>query len=286
MSSVDKILYKYPLFENSISYSVSIRNHDKMGSEEAQNKVDFLFNIEIMSNPKEEPIIVRYQKNKLQFNDLDILQGFDDIAMETGKAFWMLDLLLDKDGAILDIKNKKEIVRFWDEKRKYVEMTYKGYIVKEFLDDMEFRVHDEDKLVKSLLSDYTLSFFFKDLYGEYEQNGYGNISSKSYKSVFYNLIGDAAISYIEAREVKYDNDKYVVNVKGNHMKAEGLKKIVELLFKSVKYDESNFSSSYTCCYELDREGLIEQMILSIETSYDQLIMKQTEICINIQNGLR
>lgn len=260
------------LLGDTATYTMSVLENVNKKNKFVCNELTFDFSIETLGIPDTNKVKLRFKKFNQRFNGLEILQAFDEILMETGKAFWKLDLLLGSSGEILDISNIKEIQEEWITRRKYVEMTYKGSLAEDFLDDMQKRIFDEKVLRNLLINEYSLCFFFKGLYNCRRM-------SRLYTSVLVNYLGTSSIDCFEERYPKLCNDKYVMNVQGKYVETEGIDNYLYLAFGLDKFNVDDFICNYNGTYYFDDQYMVESANACIFVSYKPLITRETTIKI-------
>lgn len=279
MQTPDNIV-AFPFDDEGRSYSVVIDDKTTKQGKLVKNKVEFEFGLKVVE--EKGKIIARFEKLWQMFNGMEILQAFDNILMETGKAFWRLDFLLDRNGGISDVVNIKEVVEQWDAKRKYVEMTYKGYLVQDFLDDMQSRVYDENLLKQLLVNDYSIAFFFRDIYRQYNKEGlYKPDSDEAGGFTLRNYLGASVIECSEQKALTTENNKRVVETQGRCVSESNIDKFLELTFNVDDYDPLNFKCEYDGKYYLNDRGFINKADILIKASYMHYVSKETKISINI-----
>jgi hypothetical protein len=135
-----------------------------------QHKISFQTSIEAV---KEESNINGHivEINKLMplyINNEDPKLVIDSLAIETAKAIYPLQIILNYNGEFVDIKNHKEIVKRWEEiVKEKINTNFESQQTQQYLSWAQETLINKEQLILSLKKDWFLNTFFSGIYTNY-----------------------------------------------------------------------------------------------------------------------
>lgn len=90
-----------------------------------------------------------------------------NIIEELEEVFYPLQLIISNEGAMIAIKNHKEILKNWSDLKPIVQEKYQGEVIDNYLSFYEKGISDKAVLESLLFKDIFLKTYFNSLYGNY-----------------------------------------------------------------------------------------------------------------------
>lgn len=285
---MDNFFIQFVPFDGIKEYNVRIDTQSKSIKSSSINTVLFDCKYSFLKN-RGNNIFVSIEKSNTSLNNKIILNLFDDVLLNAGKALDKLDLNLNKNGCIEEIINIEEVRKKWEKQRFYIESTYTGSIISEYLDIMQEGIMDDDKFYKVMRNDLFLLFFFTGLYkNEFvlkdkcvENNMYVNKKNKEF--FLRNIIGESTIFYKENSILeKKDSGQYVIYSDAYSTKHIGVIESLKLILKK-ECTSYPFFSSIKKKYILSDSGHIIQAEIKIFAKLGNIYEKGIDIFIYLKN---
>jgi hypothetical protein len=296
LETTKHILTRFIPFKGIIPYTALLKIRTKADKKSVENELLFDFDYEIVESYKKE-YLIRLQKKDMTLNGLSILNAFDDILMETGKALWKLELLIDEKGGLSELINKKEIRDIWKNKRQQIEETYKGNVVKEYLDAMQNTVYDDNLLTTSVESDLLVRFLFNKLYCGYqleqppekEFNTWTQTTIEIKKPIeitinnyiLYNFIGNSKLIVKEERTAEKTENGIIMHTSGQITDYGNIYESINLI-TGMRCDNIQIDTIIKGDYFLDENEILNRIDMKISLQCGTLFKKEIDLNIKLK----
>ncbi|WP_025739957.1 hypothetical protein [Aquimarina pacifica] len=193
------------------NYGCQIIFEDALG----KNEVRYKLTIKYIEQVTEFTHRFRVERaNEIYINDQPPDTFIDELAYETSKNIYPIELLVNHDGSLLDILNHEHVVSRWPEEKKRIKKYYKGTMVDRYLTLHEKTILNHEKFLKSLKKDWFINLYFSKIYINYSDEYF------VFNKKLYPTAGKAADIEYEVKEsiTGYDDsntEEYLIKIEGN-----------------------------------------------------------------------
>ncbi|WP_415325648.1 LysM peptidoglycan-binding domain-containing protein [Chryseobacterium sp. MMS23-Vi53] len=136
----------------------------------------FIFEIEHLKEV-DEMFFIKINQKGLKFNDEDLDNSVEEMASDINKNFFPVELMMNKKGEIEKINELPNLQKNWKNNASDLYEFYEGEIGKMFLDEIQCRLSDKEKL-RQFLNENLLWILVLNSYLGFYENG---ISEKKIK---------------------------------------------------------------------------------------------------------
>lgn len=294
------MLYKLLPFEEIRNYEVRIKVIAESEYEKNHNELSYDIAYQYMEE-KEGYNFVRLNKKNVRQNDKAISNLFDDILLNMGKCLYQLDILTNQTGSIVEIINWEEIKELWIAQRAKTELTYKGNIVKKFLNSMEANLMNPKIFHEMMNGDLFIYFFFYPFFREFNvirpeipeiSNSWvigqatetfePYVEETNRELTLKNLIGRSDIYYTVKEQLHLtDSEEFKFSVYGHSKKHQGVIESLALMLKKNSGSQP-FYSVIEGEYTLMSAGGIKEMEIEINSTMASLYKKKAIIICKLK----
>jgi len=128
-----------------------------------KNEVRYKLDIQFLKIQDESIIFKLDRADEIFINDKAPDNFMDQLALETSKVIYPLEMGFLNDGNIKNIQNFHEITNRWLLAKKKIKEYYKGELVDKYLSLINNSLKFEEKLINKLSKDWFLYLYFKPL---------------------------------------------------------------------------------------------------------------------------
>ena len=130
---------------------------------EIKNEIRYKLDVEYLKNTNTSTLYRIGRAQDLFINDKAPDNFMDQLAFETSKIIYPLEIGFLNDGSINHIQNFDEITSRWLQAKKKIKEYYKGELVDKYLNLINNTLKFEEKLMRKLTKDWFLYMYFKPL---------------------------------------------------------------------------------------------------------------------------
>lgn len=134
---------------------------------EVKNEIRYKLNIDFSKTQNGNNLFKIDRAKELFINDLPPDSFIDELAFETSKVLYPLELEVLNDGSIKSIQNFDEIKERWIKAEKKIKTYYKGEFADKYLKLTAKALKIEERLINKLTKDWFFYMYFK-LFTKYD----------------------------------------------------------------------------------------------------------------------
>ncbi len=134
---------------------------------ELKNEIRYKLNINFLKEQNGINLFKLDREKELFINDLPPNNFMDQLAFETSKVIYPLELEVSNDGNIKKIRNFSQIKERWIDEEKRIKAYYKGELTDKYLKLTNKTLKAEERLINKLTKDWFFYLYFK-LFNKYD----------------------------------------------------------------------------------------------------------------------
>ena len=148
--------FKLKLDNLIASYNVTIDKTVTTGVVEKTNKITYKLDLNYLIN-KDNLRILRVAKSKFYINKNKPQSKIQRLALLCSKAYYPMDLILNKHGNIVGIYNMSEIKKRWLDTKNSLEANFNGDYAEKYINNVNKKLLESNQLEKAIISDPVLN---------------------------------------------------------------------------------------------------------------------------------